>query len=136
MRRKLISIALVALLCSFQVSFASAANISESSNGKTISVKLGKSFKVLLHSTAWTLNPLTDKNLVQVGDPAITATPPGPSAPAGCQVPGMSCGTIQWTFKGTKAGISSLLFNRSSCGEAKRCTVKESIYKVIIRVTK
>jgi hypothetical protein len=113
-----------------------AASLDETMNGKSVNIKVGTTFSVLLHSTYWNLDPVPNSNLAQVGAAKIIPIAPGPSAPAGCKMPGMGCGTVEWTFKAKRAGLTKLSFSRTSCGEAMRCDANSSSYIVRIKIGK
>ena len=106
--------------------------ISEPANGKSYSVKPGTSILVTLHSTFW--NFQSSPNLTGSETPTMTAIMPGPTAPANCQLPGMGCGTVVWRFKAGKSGKAQFVATRTSCGEALRCTAKQSKYLVNFRI--
>ena len=107
-------------------------NISEPANGKSYLVKPGSSILVTLHSTFW--NFQSSSNLSGAETPTMTAIMPGPTAPKNCQLPGMGCGTVVWKFKAGKSGRAQFIATRTSCGEALRCTAKQSKYLVNFRI--
>jgi len=124
--------AAILLSSAAQSSAASVVKISESGNSKTFSVKSGSTVEITLHSTFWIQKSTI--NLKPMGAPTITAIMPGPSAPANCQLPGMGCGTIVWKFIAIKKGKASFVATRTSCGEALRCTAKNSRYAFSLSV--
>ena len=111
---------------------ASPLTISEPANGKSYLLKPGSSIQITLHSTFWNFGSVS--NLSGSETPTITSIMPGPTAPAKCQLPGMGCGRVVWKFKVGKSGKSQFIATRTSCGEALRCTAKESRYLVNFRV--
>ena len=106
--------------------------IDESSIGKVITVKSGQVIQIKLNSTFWTEKK--SSNLIKLQAPIISAVMPGPSAPKGCTLPGMGCGTITWTYKAPKSGTATFLATRTSCGEALRCTASNSNFLVRFKV--
>lgn len=130
--------AVVILLAGFlagsiaQTSAATTLSISESANGKAFLIKPGSTIQITLHSTFW--NFQSASNLRGSETPTMNAIMPGPTAPANCQLPGMGCGTVVWKFKAGKSGKAIFIASRTSCGEALRCTAKESKYLVNFRV--
>lgn len=127
------SIILIALALSSPNSNASpATKIDESSIGKVVTVKSGQVIQIKLNSTFWIEKTAT--NLIELKAPIVAAVMPGPSAPRGCTLPGMGCGTITWTYKASKSGTATFLATRSSCGEALRCTAANSNFLVRFKV--
>jgi hypothetical protein len=49
---------------------------------------------------------------------------------------GSGCGTFELRLKAIKVGVSSIQLERSSCGEAMRCTQDESRFQVKVLVKK
>jgi hypothetical protein len=107
---------------------AAATTINEASNGHVITVSLGAHLTAILHSTYWSFDPLSGNVvLVQVG---TTKTVPQLKR---C-VPGQGCGTVTAHFVARGTGRVRLHANRTSCGEALRCTPSQSHWTVVIRV--
>lgn len=108
----------------------------ESANGKTLKISKGGALTITLNSTYWTFSPLANaKVLRQIGAPATVGYPPGSaSAPAGCRIPGSGCGTVTWKLKAIAAGSVVITANRTSCGEAMRCTPAQSLYRLTVKV--
>ena len=131
--------ALVFALCTLQVNptFAEKSknvNLTIASNQKTFQLHVGDTLNLKLDSTYWTLDPINGNKIQQLTDPVITPIMPGPSAPAGCQLPGSGCGTITWKVKATKKGSAQIRATRTSCGEALKCAPQDAIYMVKIKV--
>jgi hypothetical protein len=133
-RKLIVALFSMALLFSnaAESSGATTLNISESANGKTFRVDPGSTIKVTLNSTFWNFQSANNLSGNQL--PTMTAIMPGPTAPSNCQLPGMGCGTVVWKFKAGKSGSASFVATRTSCGEALRCTAKQSKYSVIFRI--
>ena len=130
-------VALFALTFSGVSSAATAKVISESSNGKVVSVKVGSTFSVVLNSTYWQYAPLAaTKAIVSQADPVSAAIFPGPTAPAGCAHPGAGCGTVTWKFKAKALGTAVISASRTTCGEAMRCVGTQGAYAVTVKVTR
>ena len=109
-------------------------NLNITSNQKTIKVHVGDFLNLKLESTYWNIEPLTSQKISQLSDPVITPIMPGPSAPAGCQLPGSGCGTIIWKLKALKKGSAQIKANRTSCGEALKCSPEDAIYIVQVKI--
>jgi len=116
-----------------QSSGTSALLIADSANGKTFKVKSGSIVKVTLNSTFWNFQSST--NLSGSETPTLTAIMPGPTAPANCQLPGMGCGTVVWKFKAGKPGRANFVASRTTCGEALRCSAKQSKFMVNFQIS-
>lgn len=100
--------------------------LGETANGKTVSVSLGGTVVVVLHSTYWSMVP--EASVLQpVGPPQVAAT--------SCPVVGGGCGTVTATYNATHVGVATLRAHRSTCGEARRCVGSESDWSVTVRVT-
>jgi len=111
--------------------------ISEASNGKTVLIKQGSAFEITLHSTYWQFSDLNSIKVVSpLGNPIILAIAPGADSPAGCQHPGMSCGTVTWKLRTKALGIQKITASRTSCGEALRCTGANGLFRVSIKVVR
>ncbi len=118
-------------------SASSVRTLNENSANKTYAVKVGSHLTLTLHSMFWSLSPSAKNSGVsQVG--AVLAKPilPGPSAPNGCGLPGMGCGTQTWNFVAKKSGTYVIAASRTSCGEALQCTGSQGVYSVTVRVLK
>lgn len=103
---------------------------SDTDNGRTITLTVGDHLTVQLGSTYWHFTGLGDSTvLTNVGAPAVSGPPPG----AGC-VPGGGCGTVTATYLAVAAGTTTVAADRTSCGEARRCTGAEGTYRLNIVV--
>jgi hypothetical protein len=119
-------------------SFAATSRVlNENSANKLYAVKLGSTFHLVLHSMYWTLNaPAAGSAIKVLGDPVSSPIMPGPDAPANCRLPGMGCGTLDWSMKAVRMGTISLIATRTSCGEALKCTDANGRFSVRVRVNK
>jgi hypothetical protein len=104
--------------------------LSEPANGTTATVTAGSTITVVLHSTYWAIDVPTGPVLVATGSPT-----PRPGDGCGRTVPGSGCGTITLVVRAAAAGSTELSAQRTSCGEALRCTPDQSAWKVTVRVT-
>ena len=116
-----------------QSSGGSALQITDSANSKTFNVKSGSTIKVTLNTPFW--NFQSSSNLSGSETPTMTAIMPGPTAPANCQLPGMGCGTVVWKFKAVRPGRANFVASRTSCGEALRCSAKQSKFMVNFQIS-
>ncbi|MDB5066313.1 MAG: hypothetical protein JWM18_2747 [Chloroflexi bacterium] len=106
-----------------------AVTVSETENGRTITVRSGSRVTLTLHSTYWSIQGSSDpKVLHQVG-----GTSTQPAKPGTC-VPGQGCGTVSATFVALSRGWADLTASRTTCGEALRCTPAQGAYRVHVVV--
>lgn len=96
-------------------------------NGKIVSMHTGNHVKVILDSTYWTVTHMLGPTLHEDG-PTIVR----PNI-AHC-VPGGGCGTVTANFTAVTVGVATIVADRTSCGEAIRCTGTEGTYRVTMRV--
>lgn len=118
-------------------SASSVRTLNENSVNKTYAVKVGSHLTLTLHSMFWSLTAsVKNSGISQVG--AVLAKPilPGPTAPKGCGLPGMGCGTQTWNFVAKKSGTYVIAASRTSCGEALQCIGTQGVYAVTVRVLK
>ncbi|GAA0659946.1 hypothetical protein GCM10010193_08510 [Kitasatospora atroaurantiaca] len=102
--------------------------LDEHADRTTVTVGVGTTIRVDLHSTYWSAVASSAPQLVQpTGAPSSSASP-------SCR-PGGGCGTVSSTFLARAAGSAQLTSQRSSCGEAKPCTSDQGTFTVTIKVT-
>ena len=107
---------------------SAATTLGEANNGHTVTVSPGAHLTVVLHSTYWSIVPLSNGSVVaQVGTTKTVGVLKG------C-VPGQGCGTVTAHFVAKGAGMLRLQANRTSCGEAMRCSPAQSHWTVVLRV--
>lgn len=112
-------------------SSATTVTIGESSNGHVVTVAKGQHLVVALHSTYWTITPLSRRTiLAQLGTQKMIAPLPSPTH---C-VPGQGCGSVTMHYAATGAGVVRLSAQRTTCGEAMRCTGTQGSWSVTVRV--
>lgn len=109
-----------------------AVSLVERDRGRTVSVAVGTRVTVVLHSTYWSFIPTGSAALVQVGKSATSPRLPG--SPGGC-APGTGCGTVTAHFVALKSGLAHVTAIRATCGEALKCTPRQSQWTVAIRVS-
>jgi len=115
---------------------ASSLNFDDAANGRTVTVAKGKIFTISLSSTYWQLDPISKSSPVkQQGQVSIVANPPGAGTDPACSIPGSGCGTQSWKFKALAKGTKRITFSRTSCGEAMRCTPKQSRFTLMVKVS-
>ena len=101
--------------------------ISEKDAGHVVHVRLGGAVHWVLHSTYWTMGPLTGDVLVR----PMGAVSAGSSRSC---VPGQGCGTVEAYFRAVARGRVTLSAHRISCGEALRCVGKQGSFSVTVIV--
>ncbi|MBV8959024.1 MAG: hypothetical protein JOZ37_14980 [Actinobacteria bacterium] len=107
--------------------------LSESDNGKAVSLHPGQRLQVILHSTYWTFDAGTDTSvLARQGD---TQFHPGTLGKGGCPpFPGSGCGTAVQTYVADSPGTSTVTASRTTCGEALLCSPDQSTWSVDVTV--
>jgi len=102
---------------------------SEGQNGRTVTLHVGDSLAVTLHSTYWTFAGSSNAAVV-----APEGTPTVSPSPSGC-VPGQGCGTVTASFDALAVGTAVIGASRISCGEALACTGAAGSYRLTVEVT-
>lgn len=105
--------------------------VTDTDSGATVQARVGDDIVVTLHSTYWHLADPSSGVLVAVGSPATQAG--GPSCST--TVPGSGCGTIRTDYRVAQAGSAHLRADRTSCGEAMRCTGSQGRWSVTVVAT-
>ena len=101
-------------------------SLAESSNGKTVTARVGDHIVVALHSTYWMLATPTGAVLT------VTAQPRAGRA-SGCpNIPGTGCGVVTARYDVTSAGTTHLAASRTTCGEAMRCTGNQGAWSATV----
>lgn len=99
--------------------------LSESDNGRTVTVATGETVRITLHSTYWTFAPSNATNVLElVGQPRF--------APAATTVPGTGAGTVEVDYRVVQAGKATVAASRTTCGEALACTPEQRSFMVTI----
>ena len=111
--------------------------LAETNANQTVTVKMGSTVSLSLHSMYWDLTALkAGASLQEKGAVIQKPAPLGTAARAGCGVPGSGCGVQTWKFSTVKMGVTHLVASRVSCGEALRCTAANGTFKVTVKVVK
>jgi branched-subunit amino acid ABC-type transport system permease component len=111
--------------------------LTEKNAAKIVVVKLGGHVDLTWHSMYWQLKvPPKSASLTSNGAPILKPIFPGPKAPAGCKIAGSGCGTQTWAFTATKVGLTHLVANRTTCGEAMRCTAANGRFAMTVKVSR
>jgi len=107
---------------------AAAITAADAANGHTVTLHVGDSLTVTLHSTYWGFAE-SSNSVVLVSD-GVPAVSPSPS---GC-VPGQGCGTVVAAFDANAVGTAVVRAARTTCGEALRCTGGAGSYHLTVKV--
>ena len=100
----------------------------EADNGRTVRLRPGQQLRVVLHSTYWTMKPVTPSQVLSAGgDPVISPQP------SGC-VAGGGCGTVTAVYDVVAPGRTEVTATRTSCGEAMGCTAADATWTVTVLV--
>ena len=117
-------------------SAATTITLSEANNHQVMSIKVGTHLSLILHSKYWVITPPNRNGPLHFEGsrtPPLGTPDPSPRSP-GCRVIGAGCGTQNWIFVATTIGVVVLRANRTTCGEAMRCTELTSQFKVTVKV--
>lgn len=117
-------------------SAATPITLSEANNHRVVTVKVNSQIFLILHSKYWMVATPNPNGALQLQDTSVAplGTPdPSPRTP-GCRVIGAGCGTQKWVFVATRIGVAVLRANRTTCGEAMRCTELNSQFKLTVKV--
>lgn len=117
-------LAALVLLTAGPSNAATAVTANESNNAKSLTVHVGDTIRVALKSAAWTINDADGTVLVALGAEQYSPGRPGP----GC------CGSASRSFTAKAAGTAALTADRTTCGEALKCSPEQSRYSVRVRV--
>jgi hypothetical protein len=102
--------------------------LTEEANGSTVTVITYATVHVILHSTYWTFQPVSDSRVLGVlREPVITPD-------ASVRIPGTGSGTITLDLRAVGPGQATLSASRETCGEALRCAEDQRTYSVTIIV--
>jgi len=91
--------------------------VGDDSTGSTVSLRPRDHLQVLLHSTYWTFHRPSDKAVISADGKPVYGK--GQNCPA---YPGSGCGTVTVHYTARGRGAAVVSADRTSCGEAVRCT--------------
>jgi hypothetical protein len=106
-----------------------ALELTETAKGQTLTVAVGASIKVTLHSTYWTIAQGSPAGVL-----ALVAPPVYSAAGTVSCIPGTGCGTVTATFRALSAGRATITATRTSCGEAIACVGGSGTFDVTVIV--
>jgi hypothetical protein len=101
----------------------------DTDNGRTLTLSVGDELVVRLNSTYWQFAAPAGGAVISLGPPQVSASAPG----VGC-VPGAGCGVVTASFRAVAAGAETISADRTSCGEALRCTATSGAYRLYLVV--
>jgi hypothetical protein len=101
--------------------------LSDTDNSQTVTVSVGTTLRLVLHSTYWRMGGSSAPTVVAVSGPPRYASRRGGIA-------GTGIGTVTETFRALRRGRTRLSASRLSCGEALRCTPSQGSYSVVVVV--
>jgi hypothetical protein len=127
-----LAVAALVLIAGMRLQNAGAApvdvNISEDNNGRTLTVTPNSTVHLVLHSTYWNVQPVSDAQILQsLHEPVVTPDLAG-------HVPGSGAGTVAVDYKAVAGGTVKVQASRQTCGEALRCTGDQGSFAVTIVV--
>lgn len=103
--------------------------MTETDRGSVVTVAVGTTISVVLHSTYWSAPASSNQRIVGPAGPA-TVTPASP----GTCLPGIGCGTVTSIFVARAIGDAVLTAGRTVCGEALNCSGADKSWNVVIQV--
>ena len=102
--------------------------ISDGDNGGSIAVLTNGIVHVVLHSTYWKFQPVTDSRIVgALHDPVVAPD-------MTVRVPGTGAGMVTLDLRAIGPGKSQVTATRETCGAALRCADNQRTFTVIIVV--
>jgi hypothetical protein len=96
--------------------------VRDSANGKTVSVGVGDTVKLILSSSYWNVSGSSAPRVLRPDGPAVLLARPKNCAP----IPGLGCTPIRVVFTALARGKAVIRASRTSCGEALRCVGKRA----------
>ena len=142
MNRALISLVVLLAACSAEsaaipsgsspapVPTPSNLQVSESSNGQSLTVAVGSEVTIRLANTYWQIQPSSDSGVL-----VLVSGPTASGAAASACLPGMGCGMVTATFRALTPGQATITASRTTCGEALLCTGSAGAYEVNVVVS-
>jgi len=104
--------------------------LGDADNGGSTTVPVGHRVIVTLASTYWAIADASDQRVLG-RDTQPVALPGGPSCPT---IGGSRCGRVVAAFSALAPGVADLGADRSSCGEALRCSESQAHWRFHVRV--
>jgi len=104
--------------------------LADADNGGSATVPVGQKVVLSLASTYWTISGPSDARVLSQ-DAQPTVIPGGASCP---KIPGTGCGTVVATFTASAPGQADLGADRTSCGEALRCSEAQAHWRLHVLV--
>ena len=102
--------------------------VSEQDNGGSISVLTNGTVHVVLHSTYWKFDPVTDSRVAGATHDPVVA--PDTSV----KIPGTGAGTVTLDLRAVGPGTTIVKASRVTCGEALACADNQRTFTVTIAV--
>jgi hypothetical protein len=96
--------------------------VRDGANGKTVSVGVGDTLKVILSSSYWNVSGSSASRVLRQDGPVVLLARPK-DCPA---IPGLGCTPIRVVFSALARGKAVIRARRTSCGEALRCVGKRA----------
>lgn len=100
----------------------------EADNGHTVAMHQGQELRLVLHSTYWNVQPVTNPQVLSSENSAANS----PQA-TGC-IAGAGCGTVTVHYRAAASGTAQVKASRTSCGEAMGCTAADSTWTLTVDV--
>lgn len=101
-------------------------------SGRSIQVRLGDELVLTLSSSYWHLQAPQPANVLTLAHPSSRV--PRPTPPR-CP-PGQGCGAVLAVYTANQPGRATITANRTSCGEARRCTPRQAHFQLTVTVNR
>jgi len=104
---------------------SSVIEISDADNGKTFTTPVGARVRIVLHSTYWQFDKVSNSALKQQGEPIVTPD-------TTVRIPGTGAGTVTVEFQTVALGQATIKASRTTCGEALLCAENQRSFQVTL----
>ncbi len=103
--------------------------LTESDNGRSVSITVGGHVTLVLASTYWTVAPVPDGAVLRADGVPVT------EPHLGHCVVGQGCGTVTAHWVAVAPGKATVTAGRTVCGEALACGADRRSFRVTVTVT-
>jgi hypothetical protein len=110
---------------------ASETTVGNADSGKTVRLGRGQALRVVLTGGYWTFQGSSAPSVLKQNGPPTELSP----SPGNCP-PGLGCAPLTARFTAIAPGTARIRADRTTCGEARRCTGDEGTFSVTVVVTR
>lgn len=105
--------------------------VGNADSGKTVRLSRGQALRVVLTGGYWTFRGSSAPSVLKQNGPPTELSP----SPSNCP-PGLGCAPLAARFTAISPGTARIRADRTTCGEARRCTGNEGGFSVTVVVTR